>query len=44
MSAKINSVWSAIILLALVLAFSGCTPAGPHAMLKGRKYLDRAIT
>lgn len=28
-------------MLALVLAFSGCTPAGPHAMLKGRKYLDR---
>jgi tetratricopeptide (TPR) repeat protein len=41
MSAKINSVWSATILLALVLAISGCTPAGPRALLKGKKYLDR---
>jgi len=28
-------------LLALVLAISGCTPAGPRALLKGKKYLDR---
>jgi tetratricopeptide (TPR) repeat protein len=41
MSAKINPVWSAILLLALVLAISGCTPAGPRALLKGKKYLDR---
>jgi len=40
MSAKINSVWSAIIFLALVLAFSGCTPAGPRALLNGKKNLD----
>jgi tetratricopeptide (TPR) repeat protein len=41
MSAKINPVGSAILLLALVLAISGCTPAGPRALLKGKKYLDR---
>ena len=28
-------------MLALVLAISGCTPAGPRALLKGKKYLDR---
>ncbi len=27
--------------LALALVLSGCTPAGPRAMLKGKKYLDR---
>ncbi len=27
-------------MLALVLAISGCTPAGPRALLKGKKYLD----
>ena len=26
---------------ALVLILSGCTPAGPRALLKGRNYLDR---
>jgi len=41
MSAKINSVWNAVLLLVLVLCFSGCTPAGPRALLKGKKYLDR---
>ena len=41
MSAKINSVWGAILFLALVTALSGCTPAGPRALLKGKKYLDR---
>ena len=40
MSAKINSVWSAVLFLALVLVFSGCTPAGPHAFLKGKRDLD----
>ena len=41
MSAKINSVWSAVLFLALILAIAGCTPAGPRALLKGKKYLDR---
>jgi len=41
MSAKINSVWSAVLFLALILIVSGCTPAGPRALLKGKKYLDR---
>ena len=41
MSAKINSIRGAIILLALALIISGCTPAGPRALLKGRQLLDR---
>ena len=41
MSAKINSVWSAVLFVALILAMAGCTPAGPRALLKGKKYLDR---
>ncbi len=41
MSAKINSFGGATILLALVLVISGCTPAGPRAVLKGRKLLDQ---
>ena len=41
MSAKINSIRGAIILLALALIVSGCTPAGPHALLKGRKLLGQ---
>ena len=41
MSAKINSIRGAIILLALALFISGCTPAGSRALLKGKKYLDR---
>src|ERR1035438_3851237 len=41
MLAKINSFRVAFFLLALALLFSGCTPAGPRAMLKGKKYLDR---
>ena len=41
MSAKINSVWSAVLFLALILTMAGCTPAGPRALLKGKKYLDR---
>ena len=41
MSAKINSIRGATILLALALIISGCTPAGPRALLKGRQLLDR---
>jgi len=41
MSAKINSIRGATILLALALIVSGCTPAGPRALLKGRQLLDR---
>lgn len=41
MLAKINSVCGAFFALTLVLLLSGCTPAGPRAMLKGKKYLDR---
>src|ERR1019366_5147686 len=41
MRVKINSVPAAIFFLALALALSGCTPAGPRALLKGKKYLDR---
>src|SRR5580698_1743520 len=41
MLAQINSVRGAIFVLALALLFSGCTPAGPRALLKGKKYLDR---
>ncbi len=40
MSAKIISVRSAVWFFTLVLILSGCTPAGPRALLKGRKYLD----
>ena len=41
MRVKINSIRGAIFFLALALALSGCTPAGPRALLKGKKYLDR---
>ena len=40
MSAKINSVRSAVVFLALVWVIAGCTPAGPRALLKGKQYLD----
>jgi tetratricopeptide (TPR) repeat protein len=40
MSAKINSVRGAVLLIALLLVAAGCTPAGPRALLKGKKYLD----
>ncbi|HUC86565.1 MAG TPA: tetratricopeptide repeat protein [Candidatus Acidoferrales bacterium] len=40
MLAKINSV-QALILLALALLLSGCAPAGPRALLQGKKCLDR---
>ncbi len=41
MLAQINSVRGAILVLALALLIGGCTPAGPRALLKGKKYLDR---
>ena len=41
MSAKINSVRSAVLFLALLLVIAGCTPAGPRALLKGKKYFDQ---
>src|ERR1035437_3823660 len=31
----------AILFLALTVMLAGCTPAGPKALLKGKKYLDR---
>src|ERR1035438_7192283 len=40
MLAKINSVRGTIFVLALALLLSGCTPAGPRALLKGKKFLD----
>src|SRR5215472_10334422 len=40
MSAKIISVRSAVAFLALTMALAGCTPAGPRALIKGKKYLD----
>jgi tetratricopeptide (TPR) repeat protein len=44
MSAKIISVRSAVCFLALTLVLAGCTPAGPGALLKGKKCLDRGDT
>jgi tetratricopeptide (TPR) repeat protein len=41
MSAKIFSIRSALLFCALALVISGCTPAGPGALLKGKKYLER---
>lgn len=41
MSAKINSIRSAVIFFALLLAAAGCTPAGPRALLKGKQSLER---
>jgi len=41
MLAQINSVRGATLLLMAALLLSGCTPAGPRALLKGKKYLDR---
>ena len=38
MSAKIISIQGAILFIALFI--SGCTPAGPRALLNGKKYLD----
>jgi tetratricopeptide (TPR) repeat protein len=44
MLAKINSICGAIFFLALGLGLSGCTPAGPRALLQGKKYLDQGDT
>ena len=41
MLAKINSIRGTFFLCALALLLSGCTPAGPRALLKGKKYLER---
>lgn len=41
MLAKKNSINAAIILFAFTLMLAGCTPAGPSALLKGKKLLDR---
>jgi tetratricopeptide (TPR) repeat protein len=41
MLAQINSVRGVFVVLALALLLSGCTPAGPRALLKGKKCLDR---
>ncbi len=41
MLAKINSICVAIFALALALLLAGCTPAGPRALLQGKKHLDR---
>ena len=40
MLAKKNSFSHAIIFVALTLAVAGCTPAGPRALLNGKKALD----
>jgi tetratricopeptide (TPR) repeat protein len=41
MLAKKISMCGAMMGLAAVLLATGCTPAGPSALLKGKKYLDR---
>jgi tetratricopeptide (TPR) repeat protein len=41
MLAKKKSLVGAILFVALVLVVAGCTPPGPRALLKGKKYLDR---
>ncbi len=41
MLAKINSVRVTVFFLALAVLLAGCTPAGPRALLKGKKYLDQ---
>ena len=41
MLAQINSVRGVFFVLALALLLSGCTPAGPRALLKGKKCLER---
>ncbi len=40
MSVKIISVRNAFYFFALTLLLAGCTPSGPRALLKGKKYLD----
>lgn len=41
MLAKINSVRGVVFAAALALLVSGCTPAGPRALWKGKRDLDR---
>jgi tetratricopeptide (TPR) repeat protein len=41
MVAKKNSIKGATLVLALAMVVAGCTPAGPRALLKGKKCLDR---
>ncbi|MEY4916816.1 MAG: hypothetical protein RL616_729 [Verrucomicrobiota bacterium] len=41
MLAKKKSIRGAIILIALAVVVVGCTPPGPRALLKGKKFLDR---
>lgn len=41
MLAKKISFLGATFIVALTLFVAGCTPAGPRALLKGKKYLDR---
>lgn len=41
MLAKINCVRGALSFLALALLLCGCTPAGPRALWKGKRCLDR---
>jgi tetratricopeptide (TPR) repeat protein len=42
MLAKKIPIYSAIILVALAVVVTGCTPAGPRAFLAGKKYLDHS--
>jgi len=37
---KKRNYCGAIIFLTLAIFIAGCTPPGPRALLKGRKYLD----
>ena len=41
---KISIRGGAMLFLALTLLLAGCTPAGPRALLKGKKYLDAGDT
>lgn len=41
MSAKIKSIHGALTLVVLALGLAGCTPAGPRALLQGKKNLDQ---
>ena len=41
---KISIRGGALLFLALTLILAGCTPAGPRALLKGKKYLDAGDT
>lgn len=41
MLSQTNSIRGACFLLAIALLFSGCSPPGPRALLKGKKFLDR---